>query len=401
MNLETFKARARRKLELPNRGKRPSSARTETNATKTLPETSATKSTVDDKELEKSKADGTTLDDPNSNTDKFAAALSFARDQELKRSSQIKNAPTQELTDTQTRTPATTSMQPLTPSSTNRVNQESTAQADETELSRLRSLLLSNSHRDQQDQVNAVQQRTQAGLNDLRQDMDTRLDDLTKYVGQLEQSILNSIEVRAEASDHTQLAMAAESAEARVNEQNARLDAFDARLTNTLAELRAEYEAGRETDRANLKKELAEANARTDALIEGISTRLETSITGIEGRLSKQLNNQSMGLVADSETTVNNLRTQLGNLIDDRVRTFNDQQTNGLGELRDILVANTQNLNAELKLQTEQQRNTLQSHRTEIEKQLNSAIQELNQSKVSHKDLSQLLSRLADRLKHI
>lgn len=401
MNLETFKARARRKLELPNRGKRPSSARTETNATKTLPETSATKSTVDDKELEKSKADGTTLDDPNSNTDKFAAALSFARDQELKRSSQIKNAPTQELTDTQTRTPATTSMQPLTPSSTNRVNQESTAQADETELSRLRSLLLGNSHRDQQDQVNAVQQRTQAGLNDLRQDMDTRLDDLTKYVGQLEQSILNSIEVRAEASDHTQLAMAAESAEARVNEQNARLDAFDARLTNTLAELRAEYEAGRETDRANLKKELAEANARTDALIEGISTRLETSITGIEGRLSKQLNNQSMGLVADSETTVNNLRTQLGNLIDDRVRTFNDQQTNGLGELRDILVANTQNLNAELKLQTEQQRNTLQSHRTEIEKQLNSAIQELNQSKVSHKDLSQLLSRLADRLKHI
>ena len=401
MNLETFKARARRKLELPNRGKRPSSARTETNATKTLPETSATKSTVDDKELEKSKADGTTLDDPNSNTDKFAAALSSARDQELKRSSQIKNAPTQELTDTQTRTPATTSMQPLTPSSTNRVNQESTAQADETELSRLRSLLLSNSHRDQQDQVNAVQQRTQAGLNDLRQDMDTRLDDLTKYVGQLEQSILNSIEVRAEASDHTQLAMAAESAEARVNEQNARLDAFDARLTNTLAELRAEYEAGRETDRANLKKELAEANARTDALIEGISTRLETSITGIEGRLSKQLNNQSMGLVADSETTVNNLRTQLGNLIDDRVRTFNDQQTNGLGELRDILVANTQNLNAELKLQTEQQRNTLQSHRTEIEKQLNSAIQELNQSKVSHKDLSQLLSRLADRLKHI
>lgn len=401
MNLETFKARARRKLELPNRGKRSSSARTETNATKTLPETSATKSTVDDKELEKSKADGTTLDDPNSNTDKFAAALSFARDQELKRSSQIKNAPTQELTDTQTRTPATTSMQPLTPSSTNRVNQESTAQADETELSRLRSLLLGNSHRDQQDQVNAVQQRTQAGLNDLRQDMDTRLDDLTKYVGQLEQSILNSIEVRAEASDHTQLAMAAESAEARVNEQNARLDAFDARLTNTLAELRAEYEAGRETDRANLKKELAEANARTDALIEGISTRLETSITGIEGRLSKQLNNQSMGLVADSETTVNNLRTQLGNLIDDRVRTFNDQQTNGLGELRDILVANTQNLNAELKLQTEQQRNTLQSHRTEIEKQLNSAIQELNQSKVSHKDLSQLLSRLADRLKHI
>ena len=401
MNLETFKARARRKLELPNRGKRPSSARTETNATKTLPETSATKSTVDDKELEKSKADGTTLDDPNSNTDKFAAALSFARDQELKRSSQIKNAPTQELTDTQTRTPATTSMQPLTPSSTNRVNQESTAQADETELSRLRSLLLGNSHRDQQDQVNAVQQRTQAGLNDLRQDMDTRLDDLTKYVGQLEQSILNSIEVRAEASDHTQLAMAAESAEARVNEQNARLDAFDVRLTNTLAELRAEYEAGRETDRTNLKKELAEANARTDALIEGISTRLETSITGIEGRLSKQLNNQSMGLVADSETTVNNLRTQLGNLIDDRVRTFNDQQTNGLGELRDILVANTQNLNAELKLQTEQQRNTLQSHRTEIEKQLNSAIQELNQSKVSHKDLSQLLSRLADRLKHI
>lgn len=231
--------------------------------------------------------------------------------------------------------------------------------------------------------------------------MDARLDNLTKYVGALEQSILNSIEVRAEVADQQQWSIVAETTEARVQEHNERIDAFDAKLANTLSNLRAEFEADRESDRAYLKKELAEANTRTDKLLDNVSSRLETSIASIEARLSKQLTTQSAGLVADSESTVSNLRAQLGNLIDDRVRSFNDKQSSGLDELRDILLTNTQQLNDEIKSQTEQQRNTLNAHRTEMEKQLNSAINELNQSKVSHKDLAQLLGRLADRLKHL
>ena len=476
MNLETFKARARRKLELPPRRTQSETARTTTgSAAGANSETEQhRKSNEGHKQQPASNVQST-----ESNTDKFAAAMSYAHNEELKRSSQSTRQ-----TDTVT-TPSTSSLTPATPATpaapaapaastkaapstppaskttqpaatpttaavstsagttsasttsaattsaksaaipavsafesssekptnaplsayaqpyTQQAGAASYPESEASELSRLRSLLLGDRHQNQQDQVNAVYERTQTGINDLRQDIDARLDNLTKYVGALEQSILNSIEVRAEVADQQQWSIVAETTEARVQEHNERIDAFDAKLANTLSNLRAEFEADRESDRAYLKKELAEANTRTDKLLDNVSSRLETSIASIEARLSKQLTTQSAGLVADSESTVSNLRAQLGNLIDDRVRSFNDKQSSGLDELRDILLTNTQQLNDEIKSQTEQQRNTLNAHRTEMEKQLNSAINELNQSKVSHKDLAQLLGRLADRLKHL
>jgi len=373
MNLETFKARARRKLELPHRS-------AQTDAARTTAQTSKIEATSEE-------APAPAAD---SQSDRFAAALTQAREEELKQE------PLRPDATTEAPVAAPQSIASVTDSPAQQTT--NAISAEDSELNRLRSLLLGDSHKDQRDQLNTVYQRTQAGMNDLRQDIDARLDDLTKYVGQLEESILNSIDVRADESGQHEWARVAESTEARFQEHNERLAAFDAKLTNTLTNLRAEFEADRESDRAYLKKELAEASARTDALLDGVSSRLETSIAGIENRLSKQLQNQSAGLVSESETTVSNLRNQLGNLIDDRVRVFNDQQTSGLGELRDILLANTQELNAELKLQTEQQRDTLHSHREEIEKQLSKAVNELDQTKVSHEDLSQLLGRLADRL---
>jgi|GEM_PF-5601473 len=419
MNLETFKARARRKLELPPR-------RSASDAARTTQESSTDTNTATRPE----QRSAPTVQNPGSNTDKFAAALSHAHNKELERGTVDTEHAEKKAAFTAPSAPSTTTTPiasaPTTSAPTAYIPgayalessseeptsaplsayaqpgmQHTDTASEASELSRLRSLLLGDSHQNQQDQVNAVYERTQKGINDLRQDMDARLDNLTKYVGQLEQSILNSVEVRAKESDQQQWSVVAETTEARVQEHNERIDALDAKLTNTLSNLRAEFETDRETDRAFLKKELSEANARTDKLLDDVSGRLETSIASIEARLSKQLTTQSIGLVADSESSVSNLRAQLGNLIDDRVRSFNDKQSTGIGELRDILLSNTQQLNGEIKSQTEQQRNTLNAHRSEMEKQLNSAINELNQSKVSHKDLALLLGRLADRLKHL
>ena len=344
--------------------------------------------------------------DKKSNKDKSTAALTLARDEELNRGKQsAEETTTSAISDapavTATTATSTTAVPPTTTPTTTITERRKTENQDATDLDRLRSLLLGSSHHEQQEQVDAVYQSTQIGINDLRRDMEIRLDDLARYVGQLEQSIVNSIEVRAEESDQQQWALVAENTETQVQKHNERIDALDLRLTNTLSTLRTEFDTNREADRTYIKQELTEASARTDKLLENLSTRVETSIAAIEDRLSKQLSTQSAGLVADSATTVSNLRSQLGKLIDDRVRTFNDQQTSGLGQLRDILLSNTQQLNKEIKSQTEEQRKTLQNHQVGIEKQLNSAIQELNQSKVSHKDLAQLLGRLADRLKHL
>ena len=388
MNLETFKARARRKLELPRNSVQPTPApanKTETPSPDTLEPDTMTPP-------EAGSAGDTKSSD--SSTDRFAAALNLAREREVDPESPSSNTAARASAE-DLRVDRRASVADTTYSA----GQTNPSPASEEELERLRSLLLGSNHKTQQDQVEVIYHRTQASVDGLRRDIDGRLDDLTEYVSQLEQSILNSVKERAETDEARSRATIVEGTELRLQQHNDRLDALDVRLSNTLTNLRAEFEADREADRAFLKTELAGANARTDQLLIGVTARLDASIKSIEDRLSTQLDSTSQGLMADSESTVSSLRSQLGNLIDERVKTFNEEQSAGLVELRDTLLANTKEINSSLKAQTEQQEKTLSAHRTELESQFKAAIDELTKSKVSHKDLSQLLARLADRIK--
>ena len=243
-----------------------------------------------------------------------------------------------------------------------------------------------------------VYQRTQAGIDALHRDMDARLTDLTEYIEQLEESILNNEKSHAETPEGGAWALV-ENAEERFHQHEQRLDDLDVRLSNTLQNMNTELEKNRAADRKLLQDELTEANVRNDKLLTSVSDRLEASINGIEERLSSRLSTQTAGFAAESQTTVEALREQLGSLIDERVKNFNADQSEGLVELRDTLLSNTQAISGELKLQTEEQRNTLSEHRSALEAQFNAAITTLNNSKVSHRDLSDLLSRIADRIK--
>ena len=51
--------------------------------------------------------------------------------------------------------------------------------------------------------------------------------------------------------------------------------------------------------------------------------------------------------------------------------------------------------------QTEEQRANLKTHREELETQFNNALQEMDHSKVSHSELSALLTRIADRVQQL
>ena len=363
MNLETFKARARRKLEMSNRladtDAEPELPRAPSVSTSQASETKAS-------ETKASETNASETADPSrqtdTSTDKFSAALYQAREKEISRNSSKS-------------TPA--SYQALT----------MTGSPEQRSSARL-----------QENQIESIQQRTQASINGLRKEMDASLSDLSKYIEQLETSILNSQAHQSEPGNEASWSGIVADTDAKLQGHNDRLDALEARLANTLTNLRTELEEDRESNRAFVKTELEKVNARTDELLQGMSARLESSIGTIETRLSEQLDSKSAGFFADSETTVNNLRTQLSNLIDERVRSFNEEQSAGLMELRDTLLSNTKEINSALKLQTEQQDKTLNSHREELESQFNAAIAVLTKSKVSHKDLSQLLARLADRL---
>ncbi len=90
--------------------------------------------------------------------------------------------------------------------------------------------MLGNTLDTQQNQVDEVYQRTQAGISALRRDMDARLTDLAEYVEQLEQSILNSLESHTQHSEGGTWALL-ENAEERFKLHEQRMDALDVRLT--------------------------------------------------------------------------------------------------------------------------------------------------------------------------
>ena len=304
MNLETFKARARRKLELSARPSTPfvSSQRAPDpagkhgdNAGQSGPASDDTTSLKNQPAQDRTneappfKAPARPAQSAPGSADRFAAVMNYAA---------AKDSDT-------TAGPATASLESPAPANSRRdqlapsgqtgadpdtvrsINKPPVAkpQSSDDQLAHLRSLLLGNEYESRQGQLNAVDRRTQSGLNTLQRDMDRRLTDLAEQVEQLEHSF-----------------------------------------------------------------------------------------SAMQTKISEQLSSQSSNALGNTES---------------------------MTELRDALRAHTESIQAELRAQTKQQGAQLASHRADMETQFNSAIAGLISSTVSHKELSQLLSRLADRIKQL
>lgn len=434
MNLETFKARARRKLELPYGGHASvpeSAARATQSSAQPAPSEPAagrpepTRQAPADSPPEQDQDSMTPIDQsakPQASSDRFASAMAHARS-EQQRVSKTGDADRHvDPLNTASEDARTASVHALSSSPTAPTEARSTRAAatdnptGDADFQHLRSLLLGKGYESQQDQVDVVYQRTQAGINALRRDMDARLTDLTDYVEQLEQSILNALDNQQDSAAQATAdgGLGADAAERLtqsgvvLEEQlETRLGSMDTRLTGMLDKLRSDIDEHRQEDRAFLQQELQAVNDRTDTLLAGLGERFEASLESIQSNLSTQLQQSPNPLLGaaptdgESEATINGLRERLGELIDERIAAFNSDQTSGLRQLRDTLVANTEAIKTELQTQSATQRKTLEAHRSELESQFNAAITTLNNSKVSHKELSQLLSRLADRLQHL
>lgn len=380
MNLETFKARARRKLALPGRN-------TETSA-EPVQKPAASQHQANDMTPPKA-PDSTPQQTAQAGADRFAAALSYAAQDA---DSVQDTPPPQTATDATSQTdsklsPSPTSLQAITGSPA------SGPVSSDTQLAHLRSLLLGNQHQSQQDQVDSVYRRTQSGLNVLRRDMEARLTDLSQYVEQLEQSLLNGLEKQSGG-------LPDDAAQTLANHEQ-RLDRLDARVTDLLNNTTAKFDEQRAADREHLEAKLTAVTTRSDRMLNAVSERLESSIGNMQTAITTQLSAQSTSALNESAETISGLRTQLETLIDERVRAFNGEQTSSMSELRSAMLKHTSTIQSELQLQTKEQGEQLAAHRETLETQFNSAIMTLNGSKVSHKELSQLLSRLADRIKQL
>ena len=366
MNLETFKARARRKLALPGRNAETSAEPVQTQAASQPQANSMTPPKAPDSTPQQTAQPG---------ADRFAAALTYAAQTDATAQA------------ASTLTPSPASLQSITGSPA------SGPSSSDTQLAHLRSLLLGNEHQSQQDQVDSVYRRTQSGLNVLRRDMEARLTDLSDYVEQLEQSLLNGIEQQSSA-------LPDDAAQTLANHEQ-RLDLLDARVTDLLNNTTASFDEQRAADRDSLEAKLTAITTRSDRMLNAVSERLESSIGNMQTAITTQLSTQSNNALTESAETVSGLRSQLETLIDDRVRTFNGEQTSSMSELRSAMLKHTGSIKSELQQQTKEQGEQLAAHRDALETQFNSAIKTLNGNKVSHKELSQLLSRLADRIKQL
>lgn len=375
MNLETFKARARRKLALPPRTS-PTPVATpllepENTTPATPPDTPIDASLNSAADPSPSLPQSPSADEDrfasamrlaartNADTNQFAKAKKHSGDDNMKLSSDGSNdTAIQRWPGSESPTANPTPFQSVTGAKSN------DAESSDTQLARLRSLLLGSEYQSQQDHAEEVYQRTQADLNALRSEIDTRLTVMSDQVTQLE-------------------------------------DALDARLTELLETERSELGERRAANRDHLETKLAAITDRGDQQLQAVSQRLEASIADMQLRISDQLSNQSSTTVTAPDADISALRAQLEALIDERVRSVNEEQTSGMRQLRDVMLAQTNSIKTELQAQTQAQKTQLATHRQEIESQFNGALTTLNDNKVSHQELSRLLARLADRIQQL
>ena len=321
------------------------------------------------------------------------------------------------------------------------------------QLRHLRSLLLGNTQETQQDHLEVVSRRAQTGLNTLRRDMDNRVADLSEYIERVEQTMLSRLDAHPDPADlqttidttanlssnqHTTRS-ALDDLERRVADESSRLDerldALDARLAGLLDNMRGDLDrtgdarAAAQDERHaaqiaaqqdQVQAQITEANARTDRLLTELSDRLEKSIEQTRTNLTAELEQRSVEQLdrlhqdnAAELPTPEQLNRQISEQVEEqveqkveqkveqRVQRLAERDNSPLSELREMLLSNMTALKAELREQTEEQSRQLRAHRDDIDARLNSALATLDDSKVSHRDLSQLLTRLADRVKQL
>jgi len=415
MNLETFKARARRKLALPARNAdspaapepaatNPSGSTPGSTSEPTSEASSNSAKQYQANSMNTPKTPASTSASATSGSvgnsvagaDRFAAALDFANQ------SSAEQSPTADPRDTTFASdPRSDNFAPREPKAANpqpRSGAISTRNmSSDAQLAHLRSLLLGDEQDTQQDQAEAVYRRTQSDLNSLRRDMDGRLTDLSKYVEQLEQSLLNNL-------DNQKHNLSDDKAE-MLSRHEQRLDALDTRLDavldKALESARADRDEQRKQDREDLDTRLTQLSRRHDTMLNEVSDRLDRGLAQMESSISEQLKSHSTVAPDSPEQSMVGIREQLAGLIDERVNILNGEQDKSLTDLRNTVLMHTSSIKEELQAQTEQQSNQLATHREEMETQFNRAILSLNDNKVSHRQLSELLTRLADRVKQL
>ena len=263
-------------------------------------------------------------------------------------------------------------------------------------IDNVRELLLGDTLKKSQQELQSIERNTSGQLELLREEMGGRIDRVVRALSSVNQAVHKEMSVREDALRQSEEALVAR-AEALETKMEDRLSFLEAKIYTVVADTERKMAASQAADKDSLVSQLAERELAVDQKIAELTEAVEGKMEAFGQRITSEIGEVSDAVNA-ARAKAGEEAEALGSQVGQRLGALETQLAAQLQDLRGELGKSTAHLRSELATQAGQQQALLAQVQVDTQSELNAHVEQLEGGKMSRTDFSGLLKELAARL---
>ena len=263
-------------------------------------------------------------------------------------------------------------------------------------IDNVRELLLGDSLKKSQKEMELIERNTVDQLGLLRDEMGSRIDRVVRALATVNQAVQKEFTAREESIRETSAELSAKSEELNTKVED-RLSFLEAKIYTVVADMERKVSEAQTADKDNLVEKLAESNRLAEEQIAELTRKVDEQLQGFSLRLASEIKEVSDS-VAQAQSQAGKEAEALGSQVGQRLGAVESQLASELGELRAEVNKSAEKLRSELNTHAGAQQAALVQTQVETQRALQKHVERLEGKKVSRADFSVALQELASRL---
>ena len=263
-------------------------------------------------------------------------------------------------------------------------------------IDNVRELLLGDSLKKNQKEMELIERNTVDQLGLLRDEMGSRIDRVVRALAAVNQAVQKEFTAREEAIRETSAELSTRSEELNTKVED-RLSFLEAKIYTVVADVERKVSEAQTVDKDNLIEKLTESNRLAEERIAELTRKVDEQLQGFSLRLVSEIKEVSDS-VARAQAQAGEEAEALGSQVGQRLGAVESQLASELQELRAEVNKSAGQLRSELSTQAGAQQAALVQTQVETQRALQKHVEQLEGKKVSRTDFSVALQELASRL---
>ena len=263
-------------------------------------------------------------------------------------------------------------------------------------IDNVRDLLLGDSLKRTQHDLEAIEQKASEQLGNLRDELGGRVDRVVRALATVNQAIQKELSERERVVTEASMSLTAQS-DALATKMEDRLSFLEAKIYTVVADMERKVVASQTADKDKLIEQLADNDRKTEAKVSELAEKVEQQMAQFGARITAEIG-QVTRSVEDAQAKAVQDAEALGGQMGKQLGAVESKLTSELGDLRGEIGKSSADLRLELTAHASQQKALLAETQESTRTTLAEHVEQLEGRKVSRSDFSVLLQEMAQRL---